>query len=76
VVLAQIQHDVPQRYLHEQRQVRLEAVLKVDLEAEKPDVEFPGFAAIEDSQRGDGPRKPWCHGVPCRLTKALVVRRF
>ena len=76
VMLAQIQHDVAHRHLHEQRQIGLEAVLEIDLEAEKFDVKFPGFGAIENSQGRNDPRKPCCHDMPRRLTKAPAARRF
>src|SRR5712671_5792677 len=75
MVLAQIQNHVTQRYLHEQGQVRLEAVLKIDLEAKKSQIEFLSLGDIEDSQNWDAPRKLWCHGMPCRLTKALIAKR-
>ena len=57
MVLAEMQHRRAQRYPHIERQVRLEPMFEVDLEAEEIKVELPRLADIEHPQGGSYPGK-------------------
>ena len=61
MVLAQPQQHAAERDLHEQRQIRREAVLEIDLAAEEVEIELPGFRDIEHPQHRDGSQKLCSH---------------
>src|ERR1700733_2106274 len=75
VMFAQMQNDVAQRHLHEKRQIRLETVLEIDLEAEKSDEKFLALGLAKVSRDRKGSRKSCCHDMTLQLTKAPVARR-
>jgi hypothetical protein len=53
MMLAQVQDEVAARHLPVERRVVGEAVIPIDLEAEKALVEFVGLGDIEDAQDRD-----------------------
>ena len=57
MVFAEMQHHRAQRYPHIERQIRLETMLEIELEAEEIEVEFPRLADIEHPQNGRGFQK-------------------
>lgn len=52
MMLGQMQHALTQRHLQIQREIRLEAMLPVDLEPEELDVELQCFGFVEYPQNG------------------------
>ena len=54
-MLGQMQGAALPRHLQIERQVSVEAMLPVDLEAQEIDVELAGFCLVEDSEN-------WCAG--------------
>lgn len=52
VVLREVEDAATFGYLHVQRQAFFKTMLPIDLEAQKPDVELPGFGFVKDPENG------------------------
>ena len=63
MVLAQVQDEVAARHLPVERRVIVEAMIPIDLEAEKGLIEFVGLGDVEDAQDRDDARELYSHRV-------------
>src|SRR5208283_1868765 len=50
-------------HLRIEREILAEAMFPIEREAEKPEVEFPGFVFVEDAQNRRGSFKSYCRSA-------------